>query len=234
MLNTNNKIILDKTKAVLIEQLKSSGWYNSFKSFIYSSEFDEIISTLIINVKEGKNFLPLVIEIFNCFIECPFDKLKVLFLLDQPYSKINIPDGIGLSCSKSEKEEYALTQILNEIQKTIPDSKRTLDLREWSGQGVLLLNTALTRDYPENNKKNHFDLWRPLITFLIDYLNANHKLIYVLFGDNALTYKELIDEENIIYTTSMPNNYPLKHIPDWESNDLFNKINNDLTDKILW
>lgn len=64
----------------LYEMLKPSGWHDMLKGFLLSEDFVKIIATLEKCVEEGQRFTPPLRQVFNAFIECPYDKCKVIML----------------------------------------------------------------------------------------------------------------------------------------------------------
>ena len=71
---------LEEIKQKLFEKLEPSGWARVFKSFIFSSDFDYILTQLYNNTQEGKRFTPPLKQVFRAFEECPYGKLQVVFI----------------------------------------------------------------------------------------------------------------------------------------------------------
>ena len=107
-------------------------------------------------------------------------------------------------------------------------------MKRWSNQGILLLNTALTTEIRKIGK--HIEIWKPFINFLFDQLNSNKQdLIYVFMGKKAENFiKSINEDKNNIIITSHPASGAYRGKKGWESNDLFNKINQKLKDPIVW
>jgi len=96
----NQKINIDEIKNKLLDKLELSGWKTILKSFIESSDFDKIIGQLVKLTNDGKRFTPPLKDIFKAFEECPYDKLKIIIVSQDPYPSFGIADGIAFSCSK--------------------------------------------------------------------------------------------------------------------------------------
>lgn len=60
-------------------------------------------------------------------------------------------------------------------------------------QGVLLLNTALT--VRPNEAGSHTDLWKPFTEKLIEILNKQDNIVWILWGNHAKSYKKFITNE---------------------------------------
>lgn len=84
-------------------------------------------------------------DIFASFDHCPFDKLKVVIIGQDPYHGIGQANGLCFSVNNGISHPPSLINIfkelLSDINKPIPISG---DLSSWAQQGVLLLNATLT------------------------------------------------------------------------------------------
>lgn len=216
----------DKVVKILNDQLIESGWDSIMRMYIRSSEFKQVFSFLLQEVENGNRFTPPVKYLMEPFTHCPYDDLKVIFIGDSPYNSIGVSNGLAFSHPVSLSKELPLKVLHNKIVKEVYDEKKEVssfntDLRVWAEQGILLLNASLTTKI--NSTKSHYELWEPMISHMIDMLNSKHKgLIYVLFGKNAQTFSEIIDEdENHIIKLNYPGDEGYK----WDSEDVFNRIN---------
>ena len=83
--------------------------------------------------------------IFNAFNLCPFDKVKVVIIGQDPYHEPGQAHGLSFSVQDGVQFPPSLQNIFKEIQADlgtpIPDSG---NLTRWAEQGVLLLNASLT------------------------------------------------------------------------------------------
>ena len=68
---------LEEIKQKMFEKLKSNGWDRILKSFIFSSEFDDILIKLKTLSESEKRFTPPLKQVFRAFEECPYNKLKL-------------------------------------------------------------------------------------------------------------------------------------------------------------
>ena len=215
---------IDEIKQKLFNQLEPSGWGRIFKSFIFSSEFTDILNNLYTLSTSGKRFTPPLKQVFRAFEECPYDKLQVVMVGQDPYPQLGVADGIAFSCSNSEKEQPSLRFILDEAQKMYPFYDRPLDLVRWSNQGVLMLNTALTVEVGKIG--SHYDIWKPFTAYLLDWLNNyNTGLVYVYMGKKAEEWSELTGDNNHKFTVKHPASAAYNGSK-WDSNDIFVKIQN--------
>lgn len=232
----------------LYERLKPSGWADKLKMFILSNEFEHILKTLYEDSQQGKRFTPVIKDLFKAFEECPYENLKVVVIGQDPYPQANVADGISFSCSHTLKEQPSLRFIFDEIERTVYDPSKPQDesvikredynpdLKRWSNQGVLMLNTALTCEV--NNIGSHIDLWKPFVTHLLDYLASyNSGILYVFLGKKSQVWHKMIPTNNYKFFAPHPAAAAYTGSK-WNSGDLFNNINNVLNnvygETIVW
>jgi uracil-DNA glycosylase len=61
-----------------------------FKSFIFSSEFEKILNELWDLSNKNSRFTPTLKQVFRAFEECPYDKLQVVIIGQDPYPTIRM------------------------------------------------------------------------------------------------------------------------------------------------
>jgi len=224
---------LQEIKQKLFNKFAINGWDKVFRSFVFSSDFDDIITKLWDLSNDNKKFTPPLKQVFRAFEECPYDNLQVVIIGQDPYPQLGVADGISFSCSNTNKLQPSLRFILEEVNRTVYDNEviiEDLDLKIWSNQGILMLNTALTTEV--GNIGSHYDIWRPFTTYLLDWLNINKsELVYVYMGKKAEEWSSMTDDTNIKYFVKHPASAAYNGSK-WDSKDLFNKIN--LQKKIIW
>ena len=135
-----------------------------------------------------------------------------------PYPQLGVADGIAFSCSKKDRIEKSLQY----INKAIGTQHN--DLRCWSNQGVLLINTAFTCQI--NNIGSHFHLWKPFTEYLFESINKNDKFIFGLMGKKAEIWEIKLSNQ-IILKCPHPASAAYKGGV-WDSKDIFNNINKEL------
>lgn len=230
---------IDEIKQKLFNKLESNGWDKIFKSFIFSSEFTDILSKLYTLSTEGKRFTPPLKQVFRAFEECPYDQLKVVIIGQDPYPTLGVADGISFSCSNTNKLQPSLKFILQEVDRTVYNNhviSEDLDLKRWANQGILMLNTALTVEVGKIG--SHYDIWKPFTAYLLDLLN-NHNpgLVYVYMGKKAEEWSVLTGDNNYKFTVKHPAS-AVYNGSKWDSDDIFNKISaiikNENNYEITW
>ena len=143
-----------------------------------------------------------------------------------PYPLIGVADGIAFSCSNAKKLEDPLKHIFKELENTVYPDGYTWDpdLKRWSNQGVLMLNTALTCQIGKIG--THVELWKPFTTYLFEILSDNNTgLIYVFLGNKVKEWHRAVGPANYKFFTTHPISAVYKQSDMWESSDIFNNVN---------
>ena len=85
-------------------------------------------------------------DIFRAFNLCPFDKVEVVILGQDPYHGPRQANGLCFAVSEGVPLPPSLQNIFKEIESDLGEKlkSRTGDLERWAKQGVLLLNATLT------------------------------------------------------------------------------------------
>lgn len=223
------KIKLDTNEIVrnLSAKANKSGW-KFLEWFFYQLEFISILTELANEVDKNYRFTPPLSYMFNGFFKCPYDKLKVVVIGQDPYPKEGVADGISFSCSRTMKLQPSLRYIFKAIDSDLHYGyDGNPDLTRWAEQGVLMLNTALTCRV--NNVGSHYHLWDNFTKLLLEYLNKSDKdLIIVLLGNKAKQWKKYLKNHKIIEVS-----HPASAVYSggtWDSRDMFNKVNDHLSE----
>lgn len=84
-------------------------------------------------------------QIFRAFDECPFEKVKVVILGQDPYHGPGQANGLCFAVAAGVPPPPSLQNIFKEIEADLGHPvSRDPDLSRWARQGVLLLNATLT------------------------------------------------------------------------------------------
>ena len=182
-----------------------------------------------------KPICPAQPDVFKAFRLCPLKDLKIIMLLQDPYTQKGVATGLALA-NNSKTLDSKLSPSLNVIKEAvinfeIPHYYITFDptLESWAKQGILMLNSALTVEM--NKVGSHVMIWRPFIIALLKHLSEYETgIIYVLFGRQAQTFKPYINKQfNDILEIEHPAYYARlnKRMP----SELFATISNLCKDK---
>ena len=133
-------------------------------------------------------------QMFRAFDICPFDKVKVVILGQDPYHELHQANGLAFSVYPGVKIPPSLVNIYKELKDDvntfIPNHG---DLTKWAKQGVLLLNNVLTVE--EGKANSHAGIgWEIFTLNIVKALNRREKpMVFILWGNNARSKKQYID-----------------------------------------
>lgn len=158
-----------------------------------------------------KTIFPPARRIFAAFDSCPFDKVKVVILGQDPYHGPGQANGLCFSVAPGVALPPSLINIFKEIKSDlgyegpIPDVG---DLDYLAEQGVLLLNATLTVEaHRAGSHQNHG--WETLTDAAIARLNERRTgIVFLLWGSYAIRKGALIDRSRHLVLTS-PHPSPL-------------------------
>ena len=171
-----------------------ASWEENLRGEIEEPYFAELVEKLN-SEYENEVCYPSKKRIFNAFNLCPFDKVRVVVLGQDPY-RGNHAMGLSFSVPEEIKLPPSLRKIYKEIGedlcKPMPESG---DLTRWAEQGVLLLNTTLTVREDGANSHKHLG-WQKFTDAAIKALSEHREhIVFMLWGKDAMRKKRLIDTE---------------------------------------
>lgn len=164
--------------------------------------------------------------IFNAFNLCPFDRVKVVIIGQDPYHEPSQAQGLSFSVPEGVPFPPSLQNIFKEIQldlgKPIPP---TGDLTRWAEQGVLLLNATLTvRAHQAASHQRHG--WEQFTDAAIRALNAEREnLVFILWGGYARSKAQLIDRSRHLVLESVHPSPLSANRGGWFGNHHFSQCN---------
>ena len=146
--------------------------------------------------------LPYKENIFNAFKKCPYSKLKVIQISQDPYFNMKInkntgemePEANGLAFSVNEGLPVppSLKNLIKEMQDDIGVEYRSSDFSNLASQGILFLNAALTvRQHMSNS---HAKIWRKFTNWVIEQISKEKEgIVFILLGKYAQGKAKFID-----------------------------------------
>lgn len=156
--------------------------------------FTELATYLREEKAAGKTIYPPGSLIFEAFNRCPFDRVKVVVLGQDPYHNPGEAMGLSFSVPKNVRIPPSLLNIFKELKDDldIPISGHG-DLSAWADQGVFLLNAMLTVE--KNKPQSHHHIgWQNFTDTVIRRLSQDREhLVFMLWGNFAKKKKALID-----------------------------------------
>ena len=148
-------------------------------------------------------------NIFNAFAHCPFDRVKVVIIGQDPYHEPGQAHGLCFSVQDGTPFPPSLQNIFKEITDDLGRPRPTSgDLTRWADQGVLLLNTVLT--VRAGQAHSHAALgWETFTDHVIAVLNEGREhLVFMLWGSHAQKKGAIIDRTRHLVLTA-PHPSPL-------------------------
>ena len=145
---------------------------------------------------KGNQCYPPIDLVFNAFNLCPFDKVKVVIIGQDPYPREGQAHGLSFSFDGGKPFPRSLNTIFKAINPTPKMSFPTNgNLSRWAKQGVLLLNTILTVQEQKPASHGKFG-WEQFTDAVIKRLNAEREgLVFMLWGVKACKKAYLIDAD---------------------------------------
>ena len=169
-------------------------------------------------------------KLFRAFDECPFNKLKLVIIGQDPYHGENQANGLCFSVDNGVEKPPSLKNIFKELNTSFTKNERTnSDLSDWSNQGVLLLNSILSvrRKFPGSHKHIGWEEFTENIIKIISKEKMN--LVFMLWGNYAKNKEKFIHDNNhLVLKSGHPS--PLSANKGfWFGNNHFKKCNDFLT-----
>lgn len=171
-------------------------------------------------------------KIFSAFDYCPFDKVEVAILGQDPYHGPGQANGLCFSVSDGVAFPPSLQNIFREIQADLAKpSPPTGNLERWADQGVLLLNAVLTVRQGEANSHQGKG-WEAFTDAVIQKISDEKKdVVFMLWGGFAKKKGARADKQkHLVLESGHPS--PLSaNKGHWFGNKHFSKANEFLAQK---
>lgn len=167
-------------------------------------------------------------EIFNAFAHCPFDRVKVVIIGQDPYHEPGQAHGLCFSVQDGTRFPPSLVNIFKEISDDVGrPTPKSGNLTRWADQGVLLLNATLTvRAHAAGSHQGRG--WETFTDAVIRSLNAERQhLVYMLWGAYAQQKGACINTAHNLVLTS-PHPSPLSARRGFFGNHHFSRANDYL------
>lgn len=164
--------------------------------------------------------------IFNAFNLCPFDKVKVVIIGQDPYHEPGQAHGLSFSVCDGVPFPPSLQNIFKEIEQDLGTPiPMTGNLTRWAEQGVLLLNATLTvRAHQAASHQRRG--WEQFTDAAIKALNAHRDhLVFILWGGYARSKASLIDASRHLILQSVHPSPLSANRGGWFGNHHFSRAN---------
>ena len=177
-------------------------------------------------------------QIFNAFNLCPFERVKVVIIGQDPYHEPGQAEGLCFSVADGVPAPPSLQNIFKEISSDLGRPAPTSgSLRRWAEQGVLLLNATLTvRAHAAGSHQGHG--WETFTDAVVRAINERKSgIVYMLWGSYAQRKGAIADpQRNCILKAVHPS--PLSAYRGFFGSKHFSQANDYLQrigkDPIVW
>ena len=175
---------------------------------VLQTEFDkpyfELLTDFVRHAYRTTQCFPPAGQIFRAFDLCPFDKVRVVIIGQDPYHDVNQAHGLCFSVQDGVPAPPSLVNIYKELNrdlgKPIPNSG---NLTHWAEQGVLLLNATLTVEAHKAGSHQGKG-WEELTDAAIMALNEKReRIVFMLWGSYAQRKGQYIDRKKHLVLTAV-------------------------------
>lgn len=177
---------------------------------VLQPEFDkpyfELLTNFVRRAYQTTQCFPPAGQIFRAFDLCPFNKVRVVIIGQDPYHDVNQAHGLCFSVQDGVPVPPSLVNIYKELNrdlgKPVPSSG---NLTHWAEQGVLLLNATLTVEAHKAGSHQGKG-WEELTDAAIQALNNQRSnIVFMLWGSYAQRKGQYIDRrKHLVLTTVHP------------------------------
>ena len=175
---------------------------------VLQPEFDkpyfELLTNFVRRAYQTTQCFPPAGQIFRAFDLCPFDKVRVVIIGQDPYHDVNQAHGLCFSVQDGVPVPPSLVNIYKELNrdlgKPVPSSG---NLTHWAEQGVLLLNATLTVEAHKAGSHQGKG-WEELTDAAIQALkNHRSNIVFMLWGSYAQRKGQYIDRRKHLVLTAV-------------------------------
>ena len=207
-------------------------WKNALQSE-FDKDYFEKLTDFVRNEYKTKLTFPPSALIFNAFDQCPFDKVKVVIIGQDPYHGDGQAHGLCFSVDDGVTFPPSLLNIFKEIERDLGIAKPTSgNLIRWAQQGVLLLNATLTvQAHAAGSHQGRG--WETFTDAAIHKLASEKEgLVFMLWGSYAQKKGDFIDtNKHLVLKSVHPS--PLSAYRGFIGNNHFSLANKYMKEKGL-
>ena len=194
----------------------------------FEKEYFKNLVNFVKSEYQTKTIYPPGKFIFNAFDQCPFDRIKVVVLGQDPYHEPGQAHGLCFSVNDGIPFPPSLINIFKEIETDLGiATPHTGNLLRWAQQGVLLLNATLTvrAHYAGSHQNKGWETFTDAVIHCI--AEEKEHVVFILWGSYAQKKGEFIDQNKHLVLKS-PHPSPLSAHRGFFGNKHFSKTNNYL------
>ena len=170
----------------------------------FNAPYFEQLTNFVRDAYTHHQIFPPAKLIFNAFDLCPFDKVKVVIIGQDPYHGLGQAHGLSFSVNDDIPLPPSLKNIYQEIRSDLgiqPLSHGNLE--RWAKQGVLLLNATLTvqADLAGSHQKKGWETFTDSAIKAV--ANEKEHVVFLLWGNYAQQKAQYIDRTKHLILTAV-------------------------------
>ncbi len=179
---------MDRTSITIEES-----WRKVLLSEFEKPYFQEL-TKFVLQEYKTQTIYPTHEEIFQAFDLCPFEKVRVVLIGQDPYHGPRQANGLSFAVHGDIHLPPSLKNIFKEIESDLGITPlKNGDLSRWAKQGVLLLNSTLTVQ-AKNPGSHQGKGWEEFTSAVIQKIsNEKENIVFILWGNYAKQKGSLID-----------------------------------------
>lgn len=162
----------------------------------FAKPYFEELANFVRDEYKSKQVFPPPKDIFKAFDLCPFDKVKVVILGQDPYHGDGQAHGLCFSVNKNIPMPPSLVNIYKEIISDVGGQMPSHgNLEHWAGQGVFLLNAILSvvAHQPTSHQNKGWETFTDEVIRLI--AEKKEHVVFILWGAYAQSKEWMIDQK---------------------------------------
>lgn len=211
-----------------MEWILEKSWRERLKNEMDEPYYRELVDK-VQEEYENETCYPPEDKIFNALNLCPFDKVKVVIMGQDPY--FNPGQAMGLSFSVPDGVQ--LPPSLKTLYRALGINQPSGDLTRWAEQGVLLLNTTLTVRKDKANSHRKYKWWR-FTDAVIRALDAEREhIVFMLWGRIAQRKERLVhvvNDRHMVLKAIHPSPLAVRRKGEWDGKEHFTCCNKYLNE----
>lgn len=207
--------------------LAQTDWIDLVTDYLSTERYSNL-QKIVTSEYLTKTVYPPQEMMYRAFELCPYSRLRVVILGQDPYHDEGQAQGLAFSVRDGSSLPPSLRNIYKEILSDIGRKSLTNgDLSSWAKQGVLLLNSILTVEAhkPASHQKIG---WEQFTDEVIRRISEQKEgIVFILWGKHAASKKYLIDaHKHLILESAHPS--PLSASRGFFGSKPFSKTNDYL------
>jgi uracil-DNA glycosylase len=152
----------------------------------FGKPYFQKLSAFVHQEYRTRDIYPAQRDIFRTFDMCPFDKVTVVILGQDPYHGTQQANGLSFAVHTGIPLPPSLRNIFKEIENDVGITPLVDgDLSRWAQQGVLLLNATLTvqADNPGSHQNKGWESFTDVVIKTLS--DQKEHVVFILWGNYA-------------------------------------------------